>query len=177
MGEEENQAGKAAAASAAEKSRTWRKILYSPKTGFPLTMSLFAAMAELADALDSGSSGGNSVDVRVILAAIFSFLGSVCGRPQSDPFSRDFLLAHSQAGPFWRHWQNGISSSTNHLCHPFLRSDHFVGAAKMVSPLLRTICVTISQTGSVWRHRQTDKMIKSSNASRGATHQKCTKSS
>ena len=30
----------------------------------------FAAMAELVDALDSGSSRGNSVDVRVILAAI-----------------------------------------------------------------------------------------------------------
>lgn len=29
-----------------------------------------AAMAELVDALDSGSSRGNSVDVRVILAAI-----------------------------------------------------------------------------------------------------------
>ncbi len=28
-------------------------------------------MAELVDALDSGSSRGNSVDVRVILAAIF----------------------------------------------------------------------------------------------------------
>ena len=33
--------------------------------------SFFAAMAELVDALDSGSSRGNSVDVRVILAAIF----------------------------------------------------------------------------------------------------------
>jgi hypothetical protein len=32
--------------------------------------TLSAAMAELADALDSGSSRGNSVDVRVILAAI-----------------------------------------------------------------------------------------------------------
>jgi hypothetical protein len=31
-------------------------------------------MAELVDALDSGSSRGNSVDVRVILAAILSFL-------------------------------------------------------------------------------------------------------
>ena len=30
---------------------------------------LLAAMAELVDALDSGSSRGNSVDVRVILAA------------------------------------------------------------------------------------------------------------
>lgn len=30
-----------------------------------------AAMAELVDALDSGSSRGNSVDVRVILAAIY----------------------------------------------------------------------------------------------------------
>lgn len=29
----------------------------------------YAAMAELVDALDSGSSRGNSVDVRVILAA------------------------------------------------------------------------------------------------------------
>jgi hypothetical protein len=29
----------------------------------------FAAMAELVDALDSGSSRGNPVDVRVILAA------------------------------------------------------------------------------------------------------------
>ena len=29
----------------------------------------FAAMAELADALDSGSSRGNSVDVQIILAA------------------------------------------------------------------------------------------------------------
>lgn len=29
-----------------------------------------AAMAELVDALDSGSSRGNSVDVRVILAAL-----------------------------------------------------------------------------------------------------------
>ena len=32
-------------------------------------MNPFAAMAELADALDSGSSRGNSVDVQVILAA------------------------------------------------------------------------------------------------------------
>ncbi len=32
-------------------------------------VSLCAAMAELVDALDSGSSRGNSVDVRVILAA------------------------------------------------------------------------------------------------------------
>ena len=30
---------------------------------------IYAAMAELADALDSGSSRGNSVDVRLILAA------------------------------------------------------------------------------------------------------------
>lgn len=34
-----------------------------------LTLYLYAAMAELVDALDSGSSRGNSVDVRVILAA------------------------------------------------------------------------------------------------------------
>jgi len=31
----------------------------------------YAAMAELVDALDSGSSRGNSVDVRLILAAFF----------------------------------------------------------------------------------------------------------
>ena len=30
---------------------------------------IFAAMAELADALDSGSSRGNSVEVQVLLAA------------------------------------------------------------------------------------------------------------
>ena len=33
----------------------------------------FAAMAELVDALDSGSSRGNLVDVRVILAAFNKF--------------------------------------------------------------------------------------------------------
>jgi hypothetical protein len=34
-------------------------------------LKVLAAMAELVDALDSGSSRGNSVDVRVILAAFF----------------------------------------------------------------------------------------------------------
>ncbi len=32
--------------------------------------AIFAAMAELADALDSGSSRGNSVKVQLLLAAI-----------------------------------------------------------------------------------------------------------
>jgi hypothetical protein len=35
---------------------------------------LHAAMAELVDALDSGSSRGNSVDVRVILAALLHLI-------------------------------------------------------------------------------------------------------
>jgi hypothetical protein len=38
-------------------------------------LKVLAAMAELVDALDSGSSRGNSVDVRVILAAFFCQLG------------------------------------------------------------------------------------------------------
>ncbi len=49
-----------------------------PKKG--LQFCPFAAMAELVDALDSGSSRGNSVDVRVILAASVLVLGgkSLC---------------------------------------------------------------------------------------------------
>jgi hypothetical protein len=41
-----------------------------------------AAMAELVDALDSGSSRGNSVDVRVILAArsLVSDSKNICGQ-------------------------------------------------------------------------------------------------
>ena len=41
---------------------------------------LYAAMAELVDALDSGSSRGNSVDVRVILAAskLRSYRAGIC---------------------------------------------------------------------------------------------------
>ena len=38
------------------------------------TCVFLAAMAELVDALDSGSSRGNPVDVRVILAALLSAL-------------------------------------------------------------------------------------------------------
>jgi len=38
----------------------------------PFYLVLCAAMAELADALDSGSSRGNPVDVRLILAASFN---------------------------------------------------------------------------------------------------------
>lgn len=41
----------------------------------------FAAMAELADALDSGSSRGNSVDVRLILAAFLNFGGLQASLP------------------------------------------------------------------------------------------------
>ena len=43
-----------------------------------------AAMAELVDALDSGSSRGNSVDVRVILAAFAS------SRPSTHTFKHIF---------------------------------------------------------------------------------------
>jgi hypothetical protein len=38
-----------------------------------MAIQSYAAMAELVDALDSGSSRGNSVDVRVILAAFQPF--------------------------------------------------------------------------------------------------------
>ena len=41
----------------------------SPKKQVRRIICPFAAMAELADALDSGSSRGNSVDVQIILAA------------------------------------------------------------------------------------------------------------
>jgi hypothetical protein len=42
---------------------------YFTRNTFPYILPRTAAMAELVDALDSGSSRGNSVDVRVILAA------------------------------------------------------------------------------------------------------------
>ena len=39
------------------------------RTSSLLLITLFAGMAELADALDSGSSRGNSVEVQVLLPA------------------------------------------------------------------------------------------------------------
>lgn len=51
-------------------------ILFYKKltTRYSKLVHFLAAMAELVDALDSGSSRGNSVDVRVILAAIYRYL-------------------------------------------------------------------------------------------------------
>ena len=37
--------------------------------GTPIAVSLYAGMAELADALDSGSSGGDFVEVQILLPA------------------------------------------------------------------------------------------------------------
>lgn len=42
------------------------------KTWLAVHLGYPAAMAELADALDSGSSRGNSVEVQVLLAAIYA---------------------------------------------------------------------------------------------------------
>ncbi len=50
--------------------------------------SLSAAMAELVDALDSGSSRGNSVDVRVILAARILWGSALAAR--KDPLLQLF---------------------------------------------------------------------------------------
>ena len=49
-------------------------------------------MAELVDALDSGSSRGNSVDVRVILAAFFANgMNGILGRDSMTPTLMPFL--------------------------------------------------------------------------------------
>ncbi len=45
---------------------------------------VLAAMAELVDALDSGSSRGNSVDVRVILAANDFYYGGMPLAPDNN---------------------------------------------------------------------------------------------
>lgn len=52
---------------------------------------LYAAMAELVDALDSGSSRGNSVDVRVILAAFLFHIHLLFFAPSAD-VEQDLLL-------------------------------------------------------------------------------------
>lgn len=60
-----------------QKLFSWSKLLYhlnSILVACNTCVMTYAAMAELVDALDSGSSRGNSVDVRVILAATRSFI-------------------------------------------------------------------------------------------------------
>ena len=75
-------------------------------------------MAELADALASGASGGNPVEVQVLLPALFYFSLSV--KTEGDIFLRSLKFRKNEppavfrpAGGFWYHSKNPCTKGSS----------------------------------------------------------------
>jgi thiamine pyrophosphokinase len=96
-----------------------------------------AAMAELVDALDSGSSRGNSVEVRLFLAAIMKILVVANGAPPSEVLLRHLAKEHDCLVAV----DGGVCACLHSQLEPHL----LIGDFDSISPLQRSQLANVKQ--------------------------------